>query len=99
MATTERENAFVDATSASIGRSQMFTITSGFSDPTYVVLSLLDRNEYTSGPAARPAPYPAMATPQPSAASVAMAVASASSSPTNRLPDAITTALMATSTS
>jgi hypothetical protein len=49
MAITERENAFVDATSVSLGLSQMFTITSGLSDPTYVVLSLLDRNEYTAG--------------------------------------------------
>ncbi len=49
MAITERENAFVDATSASIGLSQMFNITSSSSNPTHLVLSLLDRNEYTTG--------------------------------------------------
>jgi hypothetical protein len=49
MAVTERENAFVDTTSVSIGLSQMFNITSGITNPTYVVLSLLDRDEYTAG--------------------------------------------------
>jgi hypothetical protein len=49
MAITERDNAFVDATSVSIGLSQMFNIASGSSNPTYVVLSLLDRDEYTAG--------------------------------------------------
>ncbi len=49
MAITERESAFVDATSVSIGLSQMFSITSGLTNPTYVVLSVLDRDEYTYG--------------------------------------------------
>ena len=49
MAITERESAFIDATSVSIGLSQMFSITSGLNNPTYVVLSVLDRDEYTYG--------------------------------------------------
>ncbi|HTI83860.1 MAG TPA: hypothetical protein VL614_25700 [Acetobacteraceae bacterium] len=48
MAITEPENALVDATSVSIGISQMFNITSGIINPTYVVLSLLDCNKYTA---------------------------------------------------
>ncbi len=47
MAISDNESAFVDASSVSIGLSQMFTITPGSSDPTYLVLTVLDRNEYT----------------------------------------------------
>ena len=41
--------AFVDPTSDSIDLSQMFTVTAGSSDPAYLVLTVLDRNEYTAG--------------------------------------------------
>lgn len=49
MAIAARENAFVGSTSTSISLSQMFTVTTASSNPAYVVLSLLDRNEYTAG--------------------------------------------------
>jgi len=47
MASTDNESAFVDSSAVSIGLSQMFTVTGGSTDPTYLVLTLLDRNEYT----------------------------------------------------
>jgi len=43
------QSAFVVQGAATIGLSQMFTIAPTASDPTYIVLSLLDRNEYTAG--------------------------------------------------
>jgi hypothetical protein len=43
------KNAFVDPSSTAIGLSQMFTVTAGSSNPAYLVLTLLDRNEYTAG--------------------------------------------------
>ena len=49
MSITENKNAFVDPTAVSIGLSQMFTVTAGSSDPAYLVLTVLDRNEYTKG--------------------------------------------------
>src|SRR5580658_3196689 len=49
MSITEAENAFVDPTAVTIGLSQMFTVTAGSSDPTYLVLTVLDRDEYTAG--------------------------------------------------
>ncbi len=49
MPITEIETAFVATTAVSIGFSQMFTITAGSGNPTYLVLSALDRNEYTAG--------------------------------------------------
>ncbi|MDR3538743.1 MAG: putative Ig domain-containing protein [Acetobacteraceae bacterium] len=48
MPITETKNAFVDATALSIGLSQMCTVTAGSSNPTYLVLTALDRNEYTA---------------------------------------------------
>jgi Putative Ig domain len=48
MAITDNESAFVDSSAVSIGLSQMFTVTTGSTDPTYLVLSVLDRNEYTA---------------------------------------------------
>ena len=35
--------------SVSIGLSQMFTVTAGSTNPAYLVLTALDRNEYTAG--------------------------------------------------
>lgn len=49
MSIIQNKNAFVDPTSEAIGLSQMFTVTAGNNNPTYLVLSLLDRNEYTAG--------------------------------------------------
>jgi Putative Ig domain len=48
MAITDNESAFVDSSAVSIGLSQMFTVTAGSTDPTYLVLSVLDRSEYTA---------------------------------------------------
>jgi hypothetical protein len=48
MAVTTVKAAFVGRSSASIGLSQMFNVTAG-SDPAYLVLTALDRNEYTAG--------------------------------------------------
>lgn len=48
MAITDNRTAFVDASPASIALSQMFTVTPGSSDPAYLVLTVLDRNEYTA---------------------------------------------------
>ena len=49
MAITHNHSAFVDATAQAIGLSQMFTVTAGSTNPTYLVLTALDRNEYTAG--------------------------------------------------
>ena len=49
MAITDNETAFIDAGGVSIGLSQMFTVTPAASDPAYLVLTALDRNEYTTG--------------------------------------------------
>ena len=49
MAITDNESAFVDSTAESIALSQMFTLTAGSTDPTYLVLTVLDRDEYTAG--------------------------------------------------
>ena len=49
MPITEDKNAFVDAGAVSIGFSQMFTVTAGTANPTYLVLTTLDRDEYTAG--------------------------------------------------
>jgi hypothetical protein len=49
MAITENQSAFVDAAATSIGLSQIFTVTAGSSNPTYLVLTALDRDEYTAG--------------------------------------------------
>jgi hypothetical protein len=45
----QANTAFVGNGSASFGLSQMFSVTAGSSNPAYVVLSALDRNEYTAG--------------------------------------------------
>ena len=49
MSVTVNTDAFVYAAATSIGLSQMFTVTLGSTDPTYLVLTVLDRNEYTAG--------------------------------------------------
>ena len=48
MAITTNKSAFVGTSSMTIGLSQMFTVTAGVTDPTYLVLAALDRNEYTA---------------------------------------------------
>ena len=49
MAISDNETAFVDSAAASIGVVQMFDITADASDPQYLVLTLLDRDEYIAG--------------------------------------------------
>jgi len=49
MTIADNETAFVDSTAVSIALSQMFTVTAGSTDPTYLVLTVLDRDEYTAG--------------------------------------------------
>jgi hypothetical protein len=49
MAVTEVSNAFVDTAATSIGLSSVFGVTESSSDPTYLVLTGLDRDEYTVG--------------------------------------------------
>jgi hypothetical protein len=49
MSVLENDNAFVDPTAVSIGLARMFTVTPANNDPTYLVLNVLDRNEYTVG--------------------------------------------------
>jgi hypothetical protein len=49
MSIVQNKSAFVSQTAVSIGLSQMFTVTAGSEDPAYLVLTLLDRNEYTKG--------------------------------------------------
>ena len=49
MSIIQSKTAFVGTGSASIGLSQMFSVTAGSSSPAYLVLSALDRNEYTAG--------------------------------------------------
>jgi hypothetical protein len=45
----DNETAFVDSTAVSIGLAEMFDVTAGSSDPAYLVLTVLDRDEYTAG--------------------------------------------------
>ena len=49
MAIIEVDNAFVDSSPESIDLSQMFAVTATSGNPAYLVLSVLDRNEYTAG--------------------------------------------------
>ena len=49
MAITEMTSAFVVTSATQIALSQMFTTTASGSNPTYLVLTALDRNEYTAG--------------------------------------------------
>jgi hypothetical protein len=49
MSIIETESAFVAQTAASLSLSQMFTVAASASNPTYLVLTALDRNEYTAG--------------------------------------------------
>ena len=48
MPITETQNAFVDPTAVSIGLAQMFAVVPGSGNPACLVLSVLDRNEYTA---------------------------------------------------
>jgi hypothetical protein len=49
MSIVANKNAFVNSTATSIGLSEMFNVTAGSSNPAYLVLTVLDRNEYTAG--------------------------------------------------
>ena len=49
MSITEATNAFVESNATSINLSQMFTETASSGNPAYLVLTALDRNEYTAG--------------------------------------------------
>ncbi|HUN41690.1 MAG TPA: putative Ig domain-containing protein [Acetobacteraceae bacterium] len=49
MSVYDNETAFVDSTATSISLAEMFGVTAGSSDPTYLVLTMLDRSEYTAG--------------------------------------------------
>ncbi|HUB46848.1 MAG TPA: putative Ig domain-containing protein, partial [Acetobacteraceae bacterium] len=49
MSIYDNETAFVDSTAVSIGLAEMFDVTAGSSDPAYLVLTVLDRDEYTAG--------------------------------------------------
>jgi Putative Ig domain len=51
MSINEQQSAFVDPTAMSIGLSQIFTVTATSPNPTYLVLTALDRDEYTAGEA------------------------------------------------
>jgi hypothetical protein len=48
VAISTSKSAFVGTSSQTIGLSQMFSVTAGSSDPAYLVLTALDRNEYTA---------------------------------------------------
>src|SRR5579871_3164598 len=48
MPVATRQTAFVETGVATLGLSQMFSVTPSSSNPTYVVLSVLDRDEYTA---------------------------------------------------
>jgi hypothetical protein len=49
MSITEKENAFVNQDAVAYSLSQIFTETASSSNPTYLVLTALDRDEYTAG--------------------------------------------------
>ena len=49
MAISDDETAFVNSTAVSIGLAEMFGVTAGSTDPAYLVLTVLDRDEYTAG--------------------------------------------------
>jgi hypothetical protein len=49
MAITEDKNAFINTAAQTFSLSQMFGVTASGSNPTYLVLTALDRNEYTAG--------------------------------------------------
>jgi hypothetical protein len=49
MSITQVKNAFVDDVTESVALSQMFAVTAASTNPAYLVLTVLDRNEYTAG--------------------------------------------------
>jgi len=49
MAISDNDTAFVDSTAVSISLAEMFNVTAGSSNPQYLVLTVLDRDEYTAG--------------------------------------------------
>jgi Putative Ig domain len=51
MSINEQQSAFVEPTAVPIGLSQIFTVTATSPNPAYLVLTALDRAEYTAGEA------------------------------------------------
>jgi hypothetical protein len=49
MSITDKQNAFVNQDAVAFSLSQMVTVTAAANNPTYLVLTALDRNEYTAG--------------------------------------------------
>jgi hypothetical protein len=49
MAVSEKESSFVAAASETINLSQMFAVTGATGNPAYLVVTALDRDEYTAG--------------------------------------------------
>ncbi len=49
MAISDDETAFVNSNAVSIGLAEMFGVSAGSTDPAYLVLTVLDRDEYTAG--------------------------------------------------
>jgi hypothetical protein len=49
MSIIEKQNSFVDPAAVPISLSQMFAVSAAATKPTYLVLTALDRNEYTAG--------------------------------------------------
>ena len=49
MPITEDRSAFVDTAATTFALSKMFTVTAGSGNPAYLVLTTLDRDEYTAG--------------------------------------------------
>ena len=49
MSITEKQSAFVDPTAVSVNLSQIFSVTAAGGNPAYLVLTALDRDEYTAG--------------------------------------------------
>ena len=68
MSIVQNKNAFVVATRLSLGLAQIFSVKAAPGNPAYLVLTALDRNEYTAGEQMRPAACPATGTPPASPA-------------------------------
>ncbi|HEX2941968.1 MAG TPA: putative Ig domain-containing protein, partial [Rhodopila sp.] len=49
MSINDSQTSFIDATSVSMAVAQMFSVTASPGNPTYLIVSALDRNEYTAG--------------------------------------------------
>ena len=49
MSVLTKDSAFVDPSATAIGLDQIFGVSAAITNPTYLVLTALDRNEYTAG--------------------------------------------------